>query len=200
MNYYFQNYRFESATRNLYQGDTSTLLRASDAKLLAVFLQKPKKILSKEEIINIVWGHNVVSEQAIFQGVSQLRNRFGSGAIKTFPRKGYMWMFEVDSLEGVSESDLRDSSIDRLYLSLSESKRIPVIADVFPYFSAPKKRHRSPALIMFAALVCIFFSLLFFLSYQHTASSQEKTTFAVLPITFGDLKTREHDEENNKPE
>lgn len=199
MNYYFQNYRFDSATRSLYQEDTFTSLRVGDAKLLAIFLQNPKKVLSKEEIINLVWGHDVVSEQAIFQGVSQLRNRFGSGAIKTFPRKGYMWMFEIESRidfdeknsTGKGNQSLVDDESPSVSVSQSFTRDSSIsAAGLFSSFGEKRYKRRSAA-VFAIAIAGIVFSLFYVVSDEEISSPPKKTIFAVLPITFGGVSIQE---------
>jgi len=103
MRYYYENYCFDLNTLTLYQNNEPQALKANEAKLLAFFIDNKTEILSKEQILNEIWGQQSVSEQVVFQNVSQLRSLFGMQAIKTFPKKGYQWQlaFEVrEDLQG----------------------------------------------------------------------------------------------------
>lgn len=72
-------------------------IRNNEAKLLAFFLANPDQVFSKDAILENVWAGKVVSEQAVFQAISNLRNLFGDDAIKTYPKKGYQWQLPLQS-------------------------------------------------------------------------------------------------------
>lgn len=91
MRYYYQEYCFDSTTFTLYRDEQPQALKTHQAQLLAFFIEHSDEILSKEQILDRVWTNQDVSEQVVFQNISQLRSLFGSGAIKTFPKKGYQW-------------------------------------------------------------------------------------------------------------
>jgi len=97
MRYVFEQYLFDASQQLLFKDDKTIPLKRNEARLLQLFLSRPKEVLSKEVILNEVWGERVVSEQVVFQNISQLRTIFSDKAIKTFPMKGYQWQFEVQS-------------------------------------------------------------------------------------------------------
>lgn len=70
-------------------------IRNNEAKLLAFFLANPNQVFSKDIILENVWAGKVVSEQAVFQAISNLRTLFGDEAIKTFSKKGYQWQLPL---------------------------------------------------------------------------------------------------------
>ncbi len=84
---HFANFPFEPIQKILYKNKEIVTLTANQAKLLA----EPQKIFSKEEILQLVWSDRVVSEQVVFQNISQLRAIFSDDAIKTFPKREYQW-------------------------------------------------------------------------------------------------------------
>ena len=92
---HFADFQFDSSQNILYKNNEIITLTANQAKLLALFLADPKQILSKEDILQHVWCDRVVSEQVVFQNISQLRAIFSDGAIKTFPKRGYQWQLAV---------------------------------------------------------------------------------------------------------
>lgn len=99
MYYYFQNYQFDSTSLLLSQHGQLLVLRNNEARLLHFFLSAPAQVYSKEQILAAVWQDKVVSEQAVFQAISNLRQQFGDTAIRTFPKKGYQWQIAADSAE-----------------------------------------------------------------------------------------------------
>jgi len=130
MNYYFDQFRFDAIRLNLFLNEKKYPMRNKAAELLSVLLTDPEGIVSKDEIFKKVWPNQVVSEQAIFQNINELRRIFGSGAIKTFIKKGYQWQVPVvteaaishvaPSGNNVSSDDGDDtSSIAKIYTMIS---------------------------------------------------------------------------------
>jgi len=99
MYYYFQDYQFDSNSLLLSQHGQLLVLRNNEARLLHFFLSTPAQVYSKEQILAAVWQDKVVSEQAVFQAISNLRQQFGDSAIRTFPKKGYQWQIATESAE-----------------------------------------------------------------------------------------------------
>ncbi len=99
MYYYFQDYQFDSNSLLLSQQGQLLVLRNNEARLLHFFLSEPAQVHSKEQILAAVWQDKVVSEQAVFQAISNLRQQFGDSAIRTFPKKGYQWQIATESAE-----------------------------------------------------------------------------------------------------
>jgi DNA-binding winged helix-turn-helix (wHTH) protein/tetratricopeptide (TPR) repeat protein len=95
MQYFFENYQFDSIQRILFKNGQIIALKRNETKLLNLFLSRPSDILSKNTILSEVWGSRVVSEQVVFQNISQLRTIFTDKAIKTFPKKGYQWQLDI---------------------------------------------------------------------------------------------------------
>lgn len=95
MRYSFNDFIFDSERLLLSKQNDIIACRPNEAKLLALFLAEPQTVFSKDDILDRVWSGKVVSEQAVFQSISNLRNILGEGAIRTFPKKGYQWQLEV---------------------------------------------------------------------------------------------------------
>lgn len=96
MKYAFTDFVFDSEKLILYKDNEVIACRHNEAKLLALFLSEPKRVFSKDDILEQVWSGKVVSEQAVFQNISLLRALFGEDAIKTFSKKGYQWQLDVE--------------------------------------------------------------------------------------------------------
>jgi len=100
VDYYFTNaqsnhFRFNSQSLLLVKDGQPLAIRNNEAKLLAFFLADPQQVFSKDAILENVWTGKVVSEQAVFQAISNLRALCGDEAIKTFPKKGYQWQIDL---------------------------------------------------------------------------------------------------------
>lgn len=92
----FANYRFLPEPLILYLDEELIPLKRNQAMLLHFFLSEPEKIHSKDDIMDSVWQDKVVSEQVVFQTISQLRSILGENTIQTFSKKGYKWKLPLE--------------------------------------------------------------------------------------------------------
>jgi DNA-binding winged helix-turn-helix (wHTH) protein len=91
MRYIFKEFEFDCNNLVLSKNGQELDLRHNEVYLLAFLIKHSDKVLSKDAILSHVWKDKVVSEQAVFQNISHLRNILGGDAIKTFPKRGYQW-------------------------------------------------------------------------------------------------------------
>ena len=91
----FKHFRFTTEQSVLYKDEKIVHLKPNQVALLELFLTRPDTIFSKDDILNHVWANKVVSEQVVFQTMSQLRVLLGEDAIKTYPKKGYKWQYPL---------------------------------------------------------------------------------------------------------
>ena len=82
----------------------STTLRPQTVEVLKVLAAKPGKIVSKDELMQAVWGNIAVSDDSLVQCVIEIRKALGDGKhqiVRTLPKRGY-----------VLESQAIDDAID----------------------------------------------------------------------------------------
>jgi len=91
----FSQFRFDMERLVLRDESEIIHLKRNQAAMLHFFLSEPEHIHSKDAILDKVWQNKVVSEQVVFQTISQLRNIFGENAIKTFSKQGYKWQLPL---------------------------------------------------------------------------------------------------------
>lgn len=96
MRYRFKDFEFDSANLVLSRNGEPITIRHNEAKVLALLLNHTNDVLSKEDILSHVWQNKIVSDQAVFQNISHLRNIFGNDAIKTFSKRGYQWRLKTE--------------------------------------------------------------------------------------------------------
>ncbi|KDC55648.1 winged helix-turn-helix domain-containing protein [Pseudoalteromonas sp. S3431] len=97
MRYKFNNFEFDSTSCVLKKNGDDLAIRHNEAKVLKLLLEHSNQVFSKEDILSHVWQNKVVSEQAVFQSISNLRRLLGNHAIKTFSKRGYQWQLQIDS-------------------------------------------------------------------------------------------------------
>lgn len=95
----FSCFVFDIKKQVLYKEKNPIPLNVRQAQTLTLFLSNPDKIFSKNDILDQVWGDTVVSEQVVFQNISQIRALIGTDAIKTFPKKGYQWQLPLEEFD-----------------------------------------------------------------------------------------------------
>ncbi len=72
-------------------------IRPKTSQLLAFFLNNPEEILSKERILQEIWQTQHISDQSLFQLISEIRQILGDRqVIKTYPNKGYQWTVSLN--------------------------------------------------------------------------------------------------------
>ncbi|OHU87668.1 MULTISPECIES: winged helix-turn-helix domain-containing protein [Pseudoalteromonas] len=95
---YFSEFCFDTQHQVLYQKGSVVSLNINQVRLLSLFLENPTKLLSKEDILSHVWPRKVLSDQALFQTIGQLSAVLGDDAIKTFPKRRYLWQLAASDV------------------------------------------------------------------------------------------------------
>ena len=72
--------------------------------LLAVMVQRPGHLFTKQEIFDLVWPGTAVTDHALTRIVAQIRRVLGDEArearfLETVPTRGYRWIHPVETLE-----------------------------------------------------------------------------------------------------
>jgi DNA-binding winged helix-turn-helix (wHTH) protein len=84
----------------------STALRRQAAEVLKVLAAKPGEIVSKDDLMQAVWGNIAVSDDSLVQCVIEIRKALGDDKhqiVRTLPRRGYV-------LEAKAISDGRNAT------------------------------------------------------------------------------------------
>ena len=95
--YAFGPWRFDAATGDLSDAETSIRLEPQVAKLLQYFLSRQDILISRDELMSAVWGDRIVSDDAINRCVSILRQKLTpddrNAYIETVIRRGFISHF-----------------------------------------------------------------------------------------------------------
>jgi DNA-binding response OmpR family regulator len=77
-------------TRQVWLGSTLIELSTKEFALAEVFLRHPMQVLSREQLLNQVWGYTYDPGSNIIEAyIKQLRKKFGSDLIETIRGVGY---------------------------------------------------------------------------------------------------------------
>jgi len=167
MRYIFSDFEFNSTSLVLTKNGLALSIRHNEAKVLAALLEDTDKVLSKEDILSAVWQDKVVSEQAVFQNISHLRNIFGNESIKTFAKRGYQWQLKVKTIS-----------------SVTQPSNTPINTSAHTYLTEKTQNNKSHWLI--GALVSVIIGMFAALNYMGESineATSDKTEIAYIPFT-----------------
>src|SRR5271154_3106075 len=98
--YIFDNYALDPDRRELRSGGTAIAMEPQVFDLLVHLIRHRQHVVSRDELIEQIWGGRIVSESALSTRINAVRSAIGdNGAeqrlIKTLPRKGVRFVGEV---------------------------------------------------------------------------------------------------------
>ncbi|MDA8020347.1 MAG: winged helix-turn-helix domain-containing protein [Thermoanaerobaculia bacterium] len=95
--------KFDSATGDVDFGTTTTRLSPKIADLLLALVEAEGEVLTKDQLISRVWPDTIVSDDALWRSMSELRSAFEDGGVtslvETLPRRGYRLLVPVSRLD-----------------------------------------------------------------------------------------------------
>jgi DNA-binding winged helix-turn-helix (wHTH) protein/Flp pilus assembly protein TadD len=108
--YRFGPFRLEAAGFRLLSNDTAIALSPKAIDLLLLLVSHPEALVSKDDIQRAIWPDVAVTDNALTQVVSDLRQALGDSAatpryIQTVARRGYRFVAKVEM-----ESSVRDAA------------------------------------------------------------------------------------------
>lgn len=163
-------YQIDLVKRRVYFLGTEIKIRPKSFELLQLFIENPEEIISKDRMLSTIWDDVNVDEQVIFQSIKELRKAFSTiDAIKTFPRKGYLWIADVSIINDKMQLN-EDSTLSSNFSSqqFKKNKKINFLS------------------LLSAALILLFLGVISFIlpddASKEGESSQIEGSIIVLPI------------------
>src|SRR5512141_472050 len=98
--YRFGRFVLRSAERRLLVDGEPAPIGARAYDLLTVLVQRRDRVVSKDELLELVWPKAVVEENTLQVHVSALRKVLGQQAIATIPGRGYRFTAALDHEDG----------------------------------------------------------------------------------------------------
>ncbi len=153
--YYAPNSGTLRHCQNLHQ---TLVLEPRLQRLLNFFIAHPQQILSKDQLLNEVWGADLGTDAALLRAVAALRKILNDSVkparyIETHPRKGYLWKMVL--LPIVSESILSGSSDEAQTLAVADQR---VLSSLIRHSLQRMERRRY---LLWSACIVSLCSLLF---------------------------------------
>lgn len=100
----FSEYEFDLATKELWKQGELMRLQPKQAKVLALLLESPNRLVTRETIREQVWANTVVEfDQSINFCMKEIRQTLGDSSrnpkyIQTIPKRGYRFLHPVESV------------------------------------------------------------------------------------------------------
>jgi pimeloyl-ACP methyl ester carboxylesterase/DNA-binding winged helix-turn-helix (wHTH) protein len=99
--YSFGRFRLDAGQRLLFSDEAIVTLTPKAFDTLLVLVEQRGKVLSKEELMQLVWEDQIVEENNLAQNIHQIRKALrdaggGDQSIETMPKRGYRFVGEVE--------------------------------------------------------------------------------------------------------
>ena len=102
--YAFSRFRLDTGKRMLFKGDEVVTLTPKAFDTLLALVEKHGSVVSKEELMRLVWADDFVEENNLAQNIHTVRRALGDGVdgvkhIETIPKRGYRFAADVEVLK-----------------------------------------------------------------------------------------------------
>src|ERR1700730_1030460 len=102
--YHFGQFALDSRRRTLSRADSLISLTPKAFDVLLFLAQNPSRLVTKEELLQAVWGDTFVEERNLTQYISHLRKALGDNSedtrlIVTIARRGYQFTADLTVAE-----------------------------------------------------------------------------------------------------
>src|SRR5215470_6194351 len=184
--YRFGQFALDSRKRTLSRADAPVSLTPKAFDVLLFLVKNPNRLVTKEELLQAVWGDTFVEEGNLAQYISHLRKSLDDNAedsrlIVTIARKGYQFTPHVTVVEGTDitkQAAAPVSSADSLRTDAQPVHELPKEA-------VPKgtKRWRKVAVVGASAVLLLVAGYMSWRRFRGpTPPASGKVMLAVLPF------------------
>ncbi|MGC2103896.1 MAG: winged helix-turn-helix domain-containing protein [Candidatus Acidiferrum sp.] len=183
--YRFGQFTLDSRKRTLSRADSSVSLTPKAFDVLLFLAQNPNRLVTKEELLQAVWGDTFVEEGNLTQYISHLRKALGDNPedtrlIVTIARKGYQFATDVTVAEAADTAKQSAVPVPTVESSLADTR---AALDSPANEAVPKapKHWRKAALVGASAVLLVIAG---FASWRHFRAppKSQKIMLAVLPF------------------
>jgi TolB-like protein/DNA-binding winged helix-turn-helix (wHTH) protein/Flp pilus assembly protein TadD len=185
--YRFGEFALDSRKRTLSRAESPVSLTAKAFDVLLFLAQHPNRLVTKEELLQAVWGDTFVEEGNLAQYISHLRKALGDVSedarlIVTIARKGYQFTADVTvtkAADSAKQAAVHVSTAERSLADAQPGLERP------PDEAVPKApKHWQKAAVVGTSVVLLV--IVSFTAWRHSASMtpsrSQKIMLAVLPF------------------
>ena len=185
--YRFGQFALDSRKRTVSCADSPVSLTPKAFDVLLFLVQNPNRLVTKEELLQAVWGNTFVEEGNLTQYISHLRKALGDSpedarSIVTIARKGYQFTADVTVAEAADTAMQAKVQVSTAGGSLAITEAVLGSSGDKTVPKAP--RHwRKGALVGACAVVLAVVFFAFWMHFGRVATSRSpKIMLAVLPF------------------
>ena len=185
--YRFGEFALDPGRRTLSRADSPISLTPKAFDVLLFLAQNPNRLVTKEELLQAVWGDTFVEEGNLTQYISHLRKALGDNSedarlIVTIARKGYQFTADVTITEAADTAIQTAVQVPTAESSLADTQ--PALRS--PTDEAIPKAPRRWRKAAIAGVSVVLLVLVCFASWRHfggiTPPRPQKIMLAVLPF------------------
>src|ERR1700736_834952 len=189
--YRFGQFALDSRRRTLSRADSPVSLTPKAFDVLLFLAQNPNRLVTKEELLQAVWGDTFVEEGNLTQYISHLRKALGDNSedtrlIVTIARKGYQFTVDVTVADAADTAKQVAVQVPTAKSSLADMQPVlgspPDQAEVEAVPKAPKHWRNVAAM----AALTVILAAATYTSWRHfsgmTPPRSHKIMLAVLPF------------------
>ncbi|WOH61183.1 winged helix-turn-helix domain-containing protein [Bradyrhizobium sp. BWC-3-1] len=132
MRYLFEEYVFHTDRRELHRGLVPVAPQVFD--LLDYLIRNRERVVSKDDIIKVIWNGRSVSDAALTTRLNAARTAIGDSGeeqrfIKTLPRKGFRFVGAVREVKEPAGAAVADNRLElqKADLALPDKRSIAVL-------------------------------------------------------------------------
>ena len=182
--YHFGQFVLNRSRRSLFRANSPVSLTPKAFDVLLFLAQNPNRLVTKEELLQAVWGDTFVEEGNLAQYISHLRKALGDSEnarlIVTIARKGYQFTADVTVGEAAETARQAAAQVPTTESSLADSQ--PVLrSPADEAVPKPPRRWRSAVAVSTFILAAAAYT-----SWGHFAGIKpprsQKIMLAVLPF------------------
>jgi len=134
LRYIFEEYAFDTDRRELHRGADVVAVTPQVFDLLDYLIRNRERVVSKDDLINVIWNGRSVSDAALTTRLNAARTAIGDSGeeqrlIKTLPRKGFRFVGPVREAQGPAGAATADNPIEppRPALTLPDKPSIAIL-------------------------------------------------------------------------
>ncbi|HXO06232.1 MAG TPA: winged helix-turn-helix domain-containing protein [Candidatus Sulfotelmatobacter sp.] len=185
--YRFGQFVLDSSRRTLSRAESPIPLTPKAFDVLLFLAQNPNRLVTKEELLQAVWGDTFVEEGNLTQYISHLRKALGDNSedshlIVTIARKGYRLTADVIVAEAPDTATQAVVQVPTAESSLANTQAVLEIPadEVVP--NGPKHWRGAAALAASAVILVIVAGYMSWRHFADTPPTPQKVMLAVLPF------------------
>lgn len=175
--YRFADHEVDTSRACLTRDGEEVHLRQKAFQVLVYLLERPGRVVPKDELFETVWKDAAVTEDALVQCVTEIRRAIGDNSrdakfIKTVPKSGYRFIGEVNGTNGVYTDE-----VTRFEYEIEETESSS-------HMDAVRTLSRPAVYAMAGVLVATLVGAAFYLGWlTPTAATGGRSTVAVMLFT-----------------